>query len=360
MRILIVTGLYRSGTTLLQKILDAHEEITIINQGVFGFFKLLDNEYHRINSSNKPLAVGVDLKFELKEYKKIFENIDLTQEHIDNFLLEVKSSIDSDGSKNNFKTLPSSSFVTCLKANLTPGNAKHVFEKIILAIKDYRGESSTTILGFKELNLEQFSEALLYSFGEQIKIIQIVRDPRAILSSRNYGGYLKGDGAKDRHPLLFILKMWKVQLQYRDYLTQRYDNVYSLFYENLVINTEEEVKLICGFIGIEYDKNIIDGKSFKDENGGKWGSNSSFKIQNNISSDPLTQWKVKVPKDALGAFEFLCHKELKSNYYTAILSPEDRLIHFNNYNENADEIINWLKIDSYDFNLQRKILLSDK
>jgi len=353
MRIIIVTGLYRSGTTFLQKILDAHHKITIINQGVFDFFKLLDNEYHYINSLNKSLAVGVDLKFQEQKYKRIFEDIYLSEEKIETLLLEIEKHIDSDGLKNNFKTLPTKSLIIALKAHLTPGKAKHVFEQIMLAIKDYREDGSTTILGFKELNLEQFSEALFYSFGDKIRIVQIVRDPRAILSSRNYGSYLREGGAKNKHPLLFILKMWKIQLLYRDYLIEGYNNFYSLFYENLVSDTEREVELLCNFIGVEYDKNMIDANNFKNEEGGKWKPNTSFKTEDRISRRFLDQWKDKVPNDALGAFEFLCHRELENNNYTVCFDKKDQLKYFSSYSENLDNIINWLKIDSYNFDFQK-------
>ena len=41
MKFIFITGLYRSGTTLLQKIIDNHSSCAVINHGTITFFSIL-------------------------------------------------------------------------------------------------------------------------------------------------------------------------------------------------------------------------------------------------------------------------------------------------------------------------------
>ena len=56
----------------------------------------------------------------------------------------------------------------------------------------------------------------------------------------------------------------------------------------------KKFKKICKFIGVSYDKEMININSFKDINGEKWFSNTSYsKSITKISTGSIGKWKKK-------------------------------------------------------------------
>ena len=61
------------------------------------------------------------------------------------------------------------------------------------------------VVGLKELNLEEFAQPIIDGLGqENARFIKIIRDPRAITASRNYGNMLKIKAGGKQHPLWLI------------------------------------------------------------------------------------------------------------------------------------------------------------
>ena len=343
---ILVTGLYRSGTTLLQKILDMHPEINIIEGGVFPFFKSLDCLFLKYSDSNiidRPLCIEPQISDQ--DYKDIFDKVNFNKSNIFELMTKIRMRIDK-GSKTDYARMcPTSKWFDYLESIIHQGNSKKILEKIYESIHLYRGSRPVTYTGFKECLLDQFIEPLINCYKDRIKIVQLIRDPRAILASRNYGFFsdIRTEGKK--HPLLLVAYMWRNSVRYKNILTVKYpDNFYSVKYESLINNNYGVVKDICKFLIVEFFPFLLDHNKFKDENGDSWKANTSFKQKSTgFLTASLIKWMKILPRDTLGAIEYLCAPEMLQAGYRPILSDEEQFACFVNYQEDTDTMKEWVK-----------------
>jgi len=78
--ILFISGMFRSGTTLLARMLNAHSHIVLASDPLFEFFKSFRNEVYRQNNIqiNSDTPLGANFKSDHNFIKKQIENADFT------------------------------------------------------------------------------------------------------------------------------------------------------------------------------------------------------------------------------------------------------------------------------------------
>jgi len=89
-------------------------------------------------------------------------------------------------------------------------------------------------------------------FGENIKIIHLVRDIRDVMVSLMKTGWLQdADG--------YFPRFWANSNLYLNYKFQAKPSQYTLLrYEDLVLNPPELLARICEFLGVAYRENMLD------------------------------------------------------------------------------------------------------
>ena len=348
MKLLIITGLYRSGTTLVQKILDSHSKINIINQGMVNYFKYLEILFFKKMEcpfNDRPL--GLEFFRPDENYKKIFNIIDFGKNDIEALINKIEKGIIQDSKLEGQKITPSIDWINCLKKTLKSGKAKNVLQNICESILLYRNFNNITYCGFKELNLEQFIEPLINAFNEDVKIIQIIRDPRAVLLSRNYGSFYKTKTEGKIHPLLLIAKTWRTSIRYKLFIHNYYPtNFLPVYYEQLVSDPSNEIKRICDFLSIEFSPDLLDFSKYKNEENQKWKVNTSFQKKEGFDTKSIDKWKDILPKEITGALEFMCCHEMMIEGYRPIIDEDNRFKAFLEYEDEKDKIRRWtFKLD---------------
>ena len=82
-------------------------------------------------------------------------------------------------------------------------------------------------------------------------------------------------------------------------------------YENFVNEPKKILKNICSFIGIDYDQEMTNLNNFKDINGEKWFSNTSYsKKKIKISTSSIGKWKKQILIEELCLLEMILKKEM--------------------------------------------------
>jgi len=349
MKIIIINGLYRSGKTFIQKLLDVHKDITMISHGIVSFFKVLEMIYFKDKNytiTERPFCLeflGNNI-----EYKNIINDTFFDEKNISYLLKKIQKDIANDLSLGGDKTRPGDELVLEIKKILTPGKAKDIFELICSAISKYRKINDSVYVGFSEQNLEQFIEPLILGFGDKIKIIQIIRDPRAIFTSRNYGSYVEKKGGGKIHPMLLVGRVWRTSVNYKWYLCANYsDNFYPLYYEKLMSQPENELKNIYAFLGIKFSEDLMDISKLKNDDGKKWINNSSFQGVKGFDVETIDRWKKILPDDDLAAFEYICSYEMIREGYKTLTSVDRQFESFLTFKENVNRIKKW----TYKYNL---------
>ncbi|MFA0506625.1 sulfotransferase [Vibrio sp. 10N.222.54.B12] len=113
----------------------------------------------------------------------------------------------------------------------------------------YSSSCKENIIVDKDPRLVEYLEQLNNSI-EDIKIVNIIRDPRDVLSSKKKASWSKG------RTLLSYLVASHVQLE--DAFNYHHGNIFHIYYEDLLLKPEEELKNLCIFLNIEFSDKMLD------------------------------------------------------------------------------------------------------
>lgn len=262
---LLVTGTFRSGTTLTGRVVNNHKLIScsidtvcylrfcyndeILNEG--STLKILNEISRRINARWK-------ISFDIN---KVLEDIDDKYEH--------KVIWDS------------------VMSELYLSEKKKIWgEKIVLEWN----------------NIPAFFE--MYPTG---RVIHTIRDPRSVLVSWKkmtkapYPNYLDA--------ILNCLDSMDKAVKYSDdYSDKRY---FVMKYEDFVLEPTITIKKLCEKIEVEYDKEMLNTDNFVAKSGKKWNSDSMFDEMQGISKKAINRWEENITEEEL----FFSHLIVPNNLY---------------------------------------------
>ena len=324
--------MFRSATTLLSKVLNAHSKINIVSDPFFQFFKEYRNEMY----SELDFDYGAPIS--------------------DNFFsdyLDVNEKIKNSNFKVPFKRVGLNSVVESISpfcefycpelVPLLPGikaeNYDELFRKLLDLGKKVYGSEEIEFVGCKNTFCEQFISPMINTYPN-IKVIQIVRDPRAILASQN-------KAAGGAYPILFVLRHWRKSIAYALENIDKKDNFLLVQYERFIENPEIETRIICSFLDIDYEGEMVNPKKYVSKEGKQWKQNSSFGTSTKITNKFSEKWKEILTKDQIKFVENLCYPEMKLFNYERFISPGD----FTNLPEFNIEIQDWIKKYSSEFDI---------
>ena len=318
-KFIFVTGVFRSGTTLIGKALDAHPNIAIASDPYFQFFKAFRNEIFH-NYENFEDSSPVDDNFfsnKIKANRKIKES-DLNLEIKYQDLETIKSNIKLYCEYNSPKILP---FLKEIEGT----TYKELFDNLLKIAEKTYGKDNTEYFGIKNVFAEQFISPIINTYKD-CKVIHIIRDPRAIIASQNIDvepHYPKIDEENgQRYPLLFLIRQWRKSVAYALENKDKKENFLIIKYEDFINNPKKEMKKMSSFLNIKFNEDTINLEKFRGRKGEKWQTNSAYKElyekEKIISKKPLERWKKILKEKEIQFIEDLCHIELKKFKYKRI------------------------------------------
>ncbi|NEO19903.1 MULTISPECIES: sulfotransferase [unclassified Moorena] len=293
---LFIFGMERSGTTLLRLMLTAHPDFCIPPESLF--FVNLEPKY----GSSQDLS-----------------------HQIDNFLTDIYA--DRRFREWNIDRQQ-------LRENLTAQKPLNYSTAVATVYQTYLQQFDGQAGCWGDKNPENiYHIQTILKYFHNSKLILIIRDLRAIYAS------LK------RKELKFA-KTWKEscianvvattqQWQHLFQVIKHYQNdqrLYILFYEDLVINPEEELQGICDWLGVSFSESMLE---FNQKNAQKnlvatgelgW----HVKTFQPVSSDRIQAWKQELRDSELSVLEILNYKTMLNLGYECIPKTWqfDRLLKF--------------------------------
>jgi hypothetical protein len=136
----------------------------------------------------------------------------------------------------------------------------------------------------KTTSNEVFADDLFRLFPEA-KLLQIVRDPRAVFASRKrrlmnrYGRHAKAHR---------LVREWNSSVRQVSRLRHRPANYLVVRYEDLVLHPREIIEQICRFVGIRFLPELLQPTRA----GAQWQGNSSFHDAfTGVEAQSVDQWK---------------------------------------------------------------------
>lgn len=269
-----ITGLYRSGTTLLSRALNAHPKLSITYDNVH-FMRFCYKKFEPLNNKNVFNLLN-DVSERIFERSQIKLNTNLVISEL-----------------NKLEKIQYSNIYNAIMKDCFLKNSN----KLIW------GEKTNVAWGAIPGFLKMFPKG---------KCIFLLRDPRDVLCS-----YKK----MTTNPFPNYLDTIFASLgafQQASYLTKKIskDNLLILKYENFVTNPEKILKDISSFIGISYNKSMVDINCYTDLTGNKWASNTSYKESlKNISPDSIGRWNKNILEEEICLLELLLKEEMVNYGY---------------------------------------------
>jgi hypothetical protein len=303
---LFVTGMFRSGTTLLGKILNAHPEISLASDPYRPFFNDFRDSLAEAGGLSTPeerqaplgsyFCDGHGLEI-MRAIQASDLNLSLSSERLRDLIPMMSA-----------RTVSFSPLIAQRMCELEGRTYRELYESMMRLIGDCYGKKGARFTGMKEVWCTEFIRPLLKTFP-QAKCITILRDPRAVFASK----FVKNGGG-EKYPWLFLIRQWRklavfAWLHATD--PDMKNSVLVLRYEDLVSDPEVTAQKICVFLGISYLSEMVDGSRFRDGRGEEWRQNSSHGTGAVISKVFAEKWRDVLSREEVSLIEKSCSLEMK-------------------------------------------------
>lgn len=321
---LFITGTYRSGTTLVEKLMHNHPECLIASQPFpFLYFKIKErfNVAQRIQNFPYPINDNLaDNYYEIEEFLTFLERTKYEANEINTWLSEMEGFKGCQTPEiKNFKS-KGGTFIEISK------ELNEFFTEI------YNEKSSVNCVGSKEIVAEDY---IPYLLQKGAKIILVIRDPRDIVASANYSKK-KSYVGKNR-PALYTLRLWRKSIAYALNYSES-PNLYVLKYEDLVTYPEDTLKKVTSFLNISPFPEQFLKNGIRDQNGHVWASNSSFENKNIIDSSSIGRHVDILPANTINYIEQVCYPEMVLMNYRSKKSTTIDLNLISNHKEELQNL----------------------
>ncbi|MBX9851160.1 MAG: sulfotransferase [Cytophagaceae bacterium] len=292
---IFITGTYRSGSTLLEKLLHAHPDLSVASQPLPSLYFHFKNEFYKQQKLQRPYPINPDFGEEdiyYEDWVKFIGTHKISEKDLQHILRELKS-YRGQKSPELFK----------IEDQISPGTFSEIFSKINNLLGKVYKSQAIKYSGSKEIFCEEFTPFLL---SDQCKVIIIVRDPRDIVSSVSFGNAEEYIG--NARPILYSLRMWRKSVAY---IIKNTLNKNFLFvrYEDLVKDTTDVLDKIFQFLNVPPAD--IDVVKLLDQNNQFWNGNSSFQKYSDVSISSAGRYRSLLSSSTIRYIESTCFSELK-------------------------------------------------
>jgi len=306
----LVTGAYRTGTTLVDKVLDAHPSVRALSQPIPAVYRHLKKvfyqnlgiteEYYVLSDLFQPGYTGEDLTGFLKHYRiarKEFKGV-------------LRSMEGWSGQSTRLGRLD----------DFLEGYGDATLCELYRYLLHYfMPQGRWAALGTKEILIEEF---IPYMLECGLRVILVLRDPRDMYTSINVG---RGREYTGRHrPTLFHLRNWRKSVALAN-TWRDHDNCLVIRYEDLLEDADGMLKQLTGFLGVEAFAAGYFDNGIPTREGPYWSGNSSTNTHRGINPANQGKHKKYLAPDTIGYIEYMCHPEMRVWGYeedTRGLEPE--------------------------------------
>lgn len=299
----LITGMFRSGTTLFARMLDSHPDIACASDPFRPFFNCFrdevaedigvptspydplgsyfaDADQHRLFEAVQNSSF--DRPFPIDESQRLLERI---QERGEPFSPRIIKRLDE---------LAGDRFVD-------------VYDNLLNHVQPAYGTGEEHLLGTKETWSTEMVPALARPFPK-MKFLLLVRDPRAVTASKNVN-----DDSK--YPWLFLIRQWRklaTLAWHYDTAAPFADRVHMLTFEELVTSPEQTATSVCDFLDVEMGDRILDLTNYTDGEGNQWLQNTSYDDPDtSFDADAVDRWEEVHDQRTTSYIESLCYPEME-------------------------------------------------
>lgn len=333
---IFIVGMFRSGTTLVSKMLDAHKRISVVADPAMFFFKALRNKVAaqlQLNIDPREPITGSYFPVNWTLWEKTWEvslNLELSNQE------RLNISEDIGGFVYDFCPL----IIPHLRS-VQGGTYFEYYSNLLNLAKEKYKKRDSDLFGTKEAWCEGFVLPLS-NFFPDMKFVFLVRDPRAVVASKNAE-------QNNQEPLLFLIRQWRESIMNIMYFSKIHPEIRQrsliVKYEDLTTYPSGTASEMCDFLGVEFSPKMLDSSQFRDGKGNIWQANTSHKMfKQGVSNESMDKWKNALNEDHIACIEKLCAPEMALLGYKSFAEPmSDYNDCFNTPEVDYEKLTPWIK-----------------
>ncbi|NVL90347.1 MAG: sulfotransferase [Desulfobacterales bacterium] len=342
MEYVFVSGMFRSGTTLLARMLNTHSQIVFASDPMRPLFNsyrhtIADDRYKNCHDRYDPLG-DYFLKDIMLLKQILASDLNARIDETLNDLFEIVV-----GQAKAYSGL----WASTLQVKRDIKTYKELIQYFLVHIENtYVENKAIEVVGFKEVWANEMVPAFLNSFPDSKSII-VVRDPRDVTASNN--------STPAKYPLFFLGRQWRKLAFLGKYIEKQYPGrVLLLRYEDLVENPEQVVKSLCSFVEVPFESSLLDPSNYVDGNNKPWKQNTKYgyKAKQTINKNSLGKWRTILERSDLLIIELIARDWMEIYGYdtsislsTLIKEPASSFRRWPNR-----ELSGWIRAHSFDEN----------
>ena len=312
---LLVTGCYRSGTTLLEKLLHAHPLSCVASQpfpALYAHVKGLFDETRGIRRRYPLSHRFLEADYSDGDFAAFLDRRKLTDSDIGAVFGQLEGHVEGHWTPE----------ILGARAGIQPGVFIDVYRQLMGSVLALFPKAGVRVVGSKEILVEEYVPYLL---GQGLHALIIVRDPRDMVASLNFR---ERDNATGRgRPVLYSMRVWRksvaTALAFEGHPRFRW-----LRYEDLVANPGTVMTGLGDWLGLpEFPADVLNG-SLRDQRGGAWEGNSSFRDQAGVSRTSVGQFREILPQAVQALIEAVAAPEMELLGYSAAKPAATAVTHY--------------------------------
>ncbi|MBD3362741.1 hypothetical protein GF362_03410 [Candidatus Dojkabacteria bacterium] len=291
-----ITGMSRSGTTLLDKILCNHPQLSVLSQPFpFLFIEAKKKFLDSINYGETPFPLSNYFQevYRPKDFSEFLETVYFDADELGRIFNDMKEFSGQYTKRRDINRIIS---------DYKRDKFIEIFKKLLI---DMAYNQDRLYFGSKECICEEFVGFLSRN---DFKNILLIRDPRDIIVSSYYGRASEYIGKY--RPLLFHLRNWRKSIAFLIHHKHN-PNLAWLKFEDMVQSPQQSLEKVTKFLNIDPFSAEFFSRSILDQKGNVWLSNSSFKGEKTISNASVGRYKNKISRNMLNYIEYICYPEMR-------------------------------------------------
>jgi hypothetical protein len=300
-----VTGCYRSGTTLLEKLLHAHPEVTLASQPCPILYFSAKSAFLSTFGYRQRYPLDTLLGDQA-------ERLDEFHRYLDGHTFDQQAVYELFDSLRSYRRGLWTPEILDAKFRVQPGTFLEVLRQINGEIRTLFGSERSRIVGGKEVLTEEF---VPYLVERGHNVVLSVRDPRDMICSLNFGP--RDNLTGENRPVLYSLRVWRksvaVALAY-----EHHPNFEWVRYEDLARSPLPVLDRLAAFLGVEPFPDDLFENGIRDQYGKLWMGNSSFSDKRGISTGSIGRYRTQLPDSVRAYVESCCLPEMMRLGYPGV------------------------------------------
>lgn len=304
---LFVGGCYRSGTTLVEKLLHQHAEICVSSQPFPDLYFYIKALFDRERGLEPRYPLGhkfLERGYASEDLHAFLDTRRLSGNELDEMLDRMAANALGLWTPEILRE----------RSRVRAGTFWEIYRQLNRLAAEINGKAHCAFIGGKEVLCEEYAP---YLVGRGARVILIVRDPRDMISSLDFRR--RDNKTGDDRPVLFSLRIWRKSVAICLAFADRPGFAW-VRYEDLASDPRGQMGRLAGFLGVDPFPDSVFAGGIRDQDGTLWKGNSSFVDQEGVATSSIGRYAASLPEEVLAFIEACCRPEMRCLGYESVAS----------------------------------------